>query len=1089
MEDFRVDLGIFLNPENLQTVQSQIDSLSSRNVTLKINTQDVLKDVNLIKQQLKSIGVDFGGANGVSTAVKKEMAEVENVVKRTTDVVSKTLKKDFAKELNKKAGGSLLTSLDGIEEKTQEVFGKIGKITTETIRNEQNEIEHFIVSIKNSIGEIEKLQYHARELFDEDGNATGQYKYYFTTSRSTDNNIKREEEAIRKATQAHKEHEAQMRKNEATSIKLQASLDGLKKEYEDLNSARPIRNEDSLKDLGDKYTQITGAVTDLKTAEKDKYDVAKANIESQIKSLKLLIEAYRKAENSGTQLRTKPVEVSKIDEEFKLDAYIAKMQRAGIVAQEFWYKINGVNADGTVNQNSLKSKLEAITDTDSLNAYLNLLSNVQAEGKKLIEEKRVNDQQAAQSQENINKVFQRTLELEKQIGQTRIKIAGLDPEKDKAQIAELNNQLNTLVNESQLVKGEFSSAFSTEQILKLNDVIKETENRIAEIKAQLQAAQSQKVAEIKTNFSNGQYEKEVNAVKTSFDSLRNTTTELQTAMNGLDTAYANLKTAQAGSNPQKLVVTEEAYVNALKKVKNQLDINTRTEREQISAEKMAQGKQALYSQIDVWLKNNSAAAKKFGAELREIQAQLKGTDAVDLKALRAQFQETTRQAKILGLTGKSLKDQFSQTFKTLGMYFSSTALIMRGVQYVRQMYDNVLKVDTAMTGLKRVTNLTGEQYAKLYDDMTESAKKYGAELSSIIDLNTSWIKLGFDSSIANRLSEISTMYQHVADIDESTAAENLVTAYKGFQETLDEKYGGDTTKAIEHVVDAYDKLNNEFAVTAANVGDAMKRSASSLQMAGNTFEESVGMATGITEVIQDAEKAGSTLNIVSLRLRGLKGQLEELGEEVDENVESISKMQTHILNLTEGKVNIFGDDGQFKSTYQIMKEISDIWDELDSKAQADLLETVAGKMRANAVSALISNFDQVEKATQAAYSSAGTAAKENEKYMNSMQGKIAATQAAWQALSNSFLSSDFLKGLIDTGQTFLNIINDIVKTTGALPPILAVIAGYLSASKNIGRDKMFSLNSSNMPIVVIVLFGYEQFRYYRLLKYNMVNEI
>ena len=221
----------------------------------------------------------------------------------------------------------------------------------------------------------------------------------------------------------------------------------------------------------------------------------------------------------------------------------------------------------------------------------------------------------------------------------------------------------------------------------------------------------------------------------------------------------------------------------------------------------------------------------------------------------------------------------------------------------------------------------------------------------------------------------------------------------------------------------------------------------------------------------------------------MKGELEELGEEVDENVESISKMQTHILNLTNGKVNIFGDDGEFRSTYEIMKDIADIWDELDSKAQADLLETVAGKMRANAVGALISNFEQVEKATEAAYNSAGTAAKENEKYMNSMQGKIAATQAAWQALSNSFLSSDFLKGLIDAGQTFLSVMNDIVKTTGALPPILAVIAGYLSASKNIGRDKMFSLNSSNMPIVVIVLFGYGQFRYYRLLKYNMVNEI
>ena len=146
------------------------------------------------------------------------------------------------------------------------------------------------------------------------------------------------------------------------------------------------------------------------------------------------------------------------------------------------------------------------------------------------------------------------------------------------------------------------------------------------------------------------------------------------------------------------------------------------------------------------------------------------------------------------------------------------------------------------------------------------------------------------------------------------------------------------------------------------------------------------------------------------------------------------------------------------------------------------------KRNANGIAAVLKNFDQVEKSLVSATNAAGTASAENQKYLQSLEGRINSTKAAWQALSNSFLSSDFLKGLIDSGQTFLNIINNIVKTTGALPPILAVIAGYLSA-KNIGRDKRFSLNSSNMPIVVIVLFGYEQFRYYRLLKYNKVNEV
>lgn len=106
------------------------------------------------------------------------------------------------------------------------------------------------------------------------------------------------------------------------------------------------------------------------------------------------------------------------------------------------------------------------------------------------------------------------------------------------------------------------------------------------------------------------------------------------------------------------------------------------------------------------------------------------------------------------------------------------------------------------------------------------------------------------------------------------------------------------------------------------------------------------MVTGIVEVTQDPEKAGSALKVLSLRLRGMKGQLEELGEETDENVENISKMQGQILNMTKGKVNIFDGAGNFKSTYEIMKGIAEVWDDLSSIDQANLLETIAGKFLA-----------------------------------------------------------------------------------------------------------------------------------------------
>ena len=825
MEDFRVDLGIFLNPENLQTVQSQIDSLSSRNVTLKINTQDVLKDVNLIKQQLKSIGVDFGGANGVSTAVKKEMAEVENVVKRTTDVVSKTLKKDFAKELNKKAGGSLLTSLDGIEEKTQEVFGKIGKITTETIRNEQNEIEHFIVSIKNSIGEIEKLQYHARELFDKDGNATGQYKYYFTTSRSTDNNIKREEEAIRKATQAQKEYETQISKNNATVTKYTADLTSLQSKYTDLNAAKPITDTTHTEALETQYQNATRAVEALKSADKDTFTELKANADAEIQKLKDMVTQFRNAEYAANQLRAKPVETIKINEGYALDEFEAKVRQAGITSQEFYQKIA-----------QLRTQLSNVGDKQSLTEYLNVLSNVKAESQALIAQKKADDQQAAQSQKGINEVFQRTLELEKQIGRTKVKIAGLDPEKDKAQIAELNNQLNTLVNESQLVKGEFSSAFSTEQILKLNDVIKETENRIAEIKAQLQAAQSQKVAEIKTNFSNGQYEKEVNAVKTSFDGLRNTTTELQTAMNGLDTAYENLKTAQAGSDPQKLVVAEEAYVNALKKVKNQLDINKRTEREAKTAQTLIDRRNTFISRIDSWLTTNSAAAKKFGNALRELQQQARNADAVQMKHLEAELRNITNQAITAGKSGKNMADRFNESFKTVASYFSASSIIMRSISSIKNGITAIVDLDTALVDLRKTTKATSEELKEFYYSANESAKQLGVTTKDVIQAAADWSRLGYSIKDAETMAKTSSIFASISpNVDISKATDGLVSAMKAFKIEADD--------ALDGIASKINAIGNSQAVSNEDIIEFLTRSSSAMKEANNTLDETIALGT------------------------------------------------------------------------------------------------------------------------------------------------------------------------------------------------------------------------------------------------------
>lgn len=219
-------------------------------------------------------------------------------------------------------------------------------------------------------------------------------------------------------------------------------------------------------------------------------------------------------------------------------------------------------------------------------------------------------------------------------------------------------------------------------------------------------------------------------------------------------------------------------------------------------------------------------------------------------------------------------------------------------------------------------------------------------------------------------------------------------------------------------------------------------------------------------------------------------------EETEEYVGGVEQLSGDIADLTKtannmSGISLFTDESktEYKSTTQLLRDISEIYDELTDKQQANLLEKLAGKRQGQIVAAILNNFDAVDKSLNTMKNSAGNALNEMSIIEESVEYKLNSLKESATGLFQNIFKTKDMGAIISSAQTFLDIVNDIVKTTGALPPILAVIAGYLSASKNIGRDKMFSLNSSNMPIVVIVLFGYEQFRYYRLLKYNMVNEI
>lgn len=204
----------------------------------------------------------------------------------------------------------------------------------------------------------------------------------------------------------------------------------------------------------------------------------------------------------------------------------------------------------------------------------------------------------------------------------------------------------------------------------------------------------------------------------------------------------------------------------------------------------------------------------------------------NIKDLTQQFNALKAAVGAKGLTGKSLKDDIAFIAQKLGIKAMLGNSVYRVVGYVKQMFTTVKQLDTEMTALKRVTSETANVYESFLKGTTKMAKELGTTMTDVISSVTSFVKLGYDMQEAQTLASNAMIYKTVGDIDINTATNDMISTMKAFNLEASQS---------EHIVDAFDIINNKYAVSAQQVGEGLKGSAAALATANNTFEESAAM--------------------------------------------------------------------------------------------------------------------------------------------------------------------------------------------------------------------------------------------------------
>lgn len=424
----------------------------------------------------------------------------------------------------------------------------------------------------------------------------------------------------------------------------------------------------------------------------------------------------------------------------------------------------------------------------------------------------------------------------------------------------------------------------------------------------------------------------------------------------------------------------------------------------------------------------------------ELDAMLRGAtslDRVKLNNLIDSFNASEGAIRGAGLATKSLGDSIITNAKKFTSWLGVSQVIMRITQLLRDMVTAVRNIDLAMVELRKVTNETETTYIRFLETATVRAKKLGATLSDTVNASADFARLGYSIEDASNMADAALVYKNVGDKieDINTASESIISTMQSF---------GIEAKQAMFIVDKFNEVGNNFAISSKGVGDALLRSASALAAGNNSLDESIALITAANTVVQDADKVGTTLKTISMYLRAAKTEAEEAGESTDGMADSISKLRSEILSLTGGKVDIQIDENTFKSTYQIIKELSEIWEELTDISQANILEMIGGKRNSNITAALLNNFKLAEEVVKASADASGSALAENEKYLDSIAGKISVFKASFEEMSTYSLDSVLVKSVIDLGTALVSVAGALAKIDALLPSIISAIVVYNS---------------------------------------------
>lgn len=525
----------------------------------------------------------------------------------------------------------------------------------------------------------------------------------------------------------------------------------------------------------------------------------------------------------------------------------------------------------------------------------------------------------------------------------------------------------------------------------------------------------------------------------AFNGLNRTNSTVTMNENGVDSTVTiesingQIKaTLQLGDVAQ---ATRQQMIRMLETGKSLDTLNL--EKNQLKTNKLYSNAQAFYDRYSDAL----SKMPELNARWQEFLASAASGEK-DVAELANEFTKLESATLSAGGGVETFGEKLTSQFKSIAQSQAISKLINAVSTQAKQLISTSAEIDKKMTDLQIVTKATSHEMSEQFDAAAKAAHNAGTAITDLIDSQTVYARLGYSMQESSALAEYTAMLSKVGDIDVGDAQNAVTAIVKAFDVDASD---------VQSVMDMLVEVGNNFPISVSQLAEGMNNAGSMMKSAGNSIEETMGLLTAANTTVQNISKSSTGLRTIAARIRNTKSELDELGETM-----VIADYEKAVSTLSGAGVK-FMDNGEFRSTYEILKDIADVWDQISSANQAAIAETLAGTRQQNVFASIIEQFQEASGAVKAAQDADGKMAEAYDVYLNSVEGRVGRIKATYESIAHNVANSTLLSMVLAIGDGLLQILNTLSKVHALIPGIAGAVANLFGKGvQNIGwiQDKI-----------------------------------